>query len=181
MKQFSVIGSFVKTAFILFILCFTGPAMRAGDKHDLHLSMCELRFNEASSSFEVAIKIFVDDLELAIEKEGVKDLRMGSPDENQFTDMHIAEYLNKFFSIEIDGVRLKADFIGKEYTDDKLAVWCYIEYAGKDNNARKCILSNRILLDIYQDQRNIMDIRMSKSHKDYTILDGGNDTWSFSY
>lgn len=143
--------------------------------------MCELRFNESTSSFEVAIKIFVDDLEMAMEKEGVNGLRMGSPDENQSTDIHIAEYLDKFFSIEIDGARLKADFIGKEYTEDYLAVWCFIEYSKGKSIASKCILSNRILLDVYNDQRNIMDIRMSKSHKDYTILDSGKNSWIFSY
>ena len=177
----SGVKTLVKTIFILVILWISSPAFLAGDKHDLHLSMCELRFNEASSSFEVAIKIFVDDLELALEKEGMNELRLGSPQESQTAEAHISGYLDKYFAIEIDGVRLEADFIGKEYTDDQLAVWCYIEYSQEKSNARKCVLSNRILLDIYDDQRNIMDIKMSKTHKDYTIFDAGMNQWTFSY
>lgn len=160
---------------------FISPVIRADEKHDLHLSMCEVRFNEASSSFEVAIKIFADDLETAIKKEGIQDLRIGKDVEDADTDQHIAAYLDKFFSIEIDGTRLKADFIGKEYTDDHLAVWCYIEYSKVKSNSTKCIMSNHILLDVYDDQRNIMDIRMSKTHKDYTILDAGRNSWSYNY
>ncbi len=159
----------------------SGPSLWAGDDHDLHLSLCELRFNEKSSSYEVAIKIFIDDLELAIGKKGVKGLKIGTPNENASANDHITSYLDTHFSIKIDGVRLKVDFIGKEITDDKLAVWCYVEYSQNTSHPRKCILSNRILLDVYNDQRNIMDIKLSKTHKDYTILEAENTSWSYSY
>jgi hypothetical protein len=170
---------------ILLVLFFTGvfhsSARHAYDDHDIHLSLCELRYNESSSSFEVAVKIFIDDLEKAIEKEGASRLRIGSAQEDALADEHIARYLDKYFTITVDGGRLMPDYLGKEMTEDMLAVWCYVEYSKELRGAQSCTLSNRILLDVYDDQRNIMDIRMSKSHKDYTIFESGKSTWSYKF
>jgi len=143
--------------------------------------MCELRFNKESSSFEVAIKIFIDDLEVAIKKEGYPALNLGSNKENELAEEHLASYLDKYFSIEIDGKKWTPHFVGKEISEDFQAVWCYVEYSGDISKAQKCTLTNRILLDIYSDQRNIMDIRMSKSHKAYTILEPGRSSWSYTF
>ena len=144
------------------------------------MTLCELRYNEASASFEIAIKIFIDDLELAIQKEGKKDFRVGSKNDDAIVDEPIASYINKFFFIEIDGIRLQGDFLGKEITEDHLAVWCYIEIPVQ-KPGKKMVMSNSILMELYNDQRNIMDIKMSKSHKDYTIFEKGKNTWTYTY
>ena len=34
----------------------------ATNAHDIHVSVCELRWNEESGAFEVSVKIFIDDL-----------------------------------------------------------------------------------------------------------------------
>ena len=169
-----------KAIFLFLSIIFSAATASARDDHDIHLTLCELRYNEASSSFEIAIKIFIDDLELAIQKEGKKDFRIGSKNEDVIADEYIASYLNKFFSIEIDGIKLHGDFLGKEITEDLLAVWCYVEIPVA-KRGKKCVMSNSILMEVYDDQRNIMDIKMSKSHKDYTILEKGKSTWTYTY
>lgn len=168
-------------AVFLFLLIFVAHAnvVHGNNDHDIHLSMCELRFNEESSSFEIAIKIFIDDLELAIQRSGTKHFKLDSGD-TALTNEHIASYVDKNFIIEIDGRKLQGDFLGKETTEDLLAVWCYIEFKAP-KESRKCVMSNKILFDLYDDQRNIMDIKMSKSHKDYTILERAKSTWTYTY
>ena len=143
--------------------------------------MCELRFNDQSSAFEVAIRIFIDDLEKAIAKEGVTDLRIGTEHEDADANRVIAGYLDRHFMIQIDGEKLKANFLGKEMSEDMIAVWCYLEFPKATLRSGKCILANTVLLDIYDDQRNIMDIRMNKLHKDYAILEGDNYTWTYTF
>ena len=165
---------------VIGLLLTAGSPIIANDRHDIHLILCELRFNEATASFEVSIKVFIDDLELAMAKDGVKGLKIGTPSEDPLADEHITAYLNKHFYIDIDGARLKANFLGKEFTEDLIAIWCYVEFPAPPA-AKKCLLSNNILLDLYDDQRNIMDIRMSKTHKDYTILASGKNTWVYNY
>ncbi|MEO5907496.1 MAG: DUF6702 family protein, partial [Saprospiraceae bacterium] len=101
--------------------------------------------------------------------------------ESDLADENILLYLNQHFSIEVDGRKLDAQFIGKEITDDMLAVWCYVEFKKQPGRSSKCILSNSILTEVYADQRNIMDIHMGKTHKDYIILESARTTWTYLF
>ena len=155
--------------------------MWVGSLHDLHVSMCELKYDDVSSSFQVSLKIFIDDLDKGVIKEGYPALNLGSGKESELTDEHLISYIDKYFSIEIDGKKLSPTFIGKELSDDYQAVWCYIEFPAEISKAQKCVLTNRILLDIFSDQRNIMDIRMNSTQKAYTILDPDHPSWSYTF
>lgn len=167
---------------VIIFLVAGGPRWSsAAPPHDFHVSLCELRWNESSSAFEVSIKIFIDDLELALEREDASGLFIGTPKEASTADAFIATYLEKRFKIDIDGTLLDLVFIGKEVSDDFQAVWCYVEFSGLISSARKCTISNAILLEIYDDQRNIMDIQMNKNHKAYTIFQPGRSTWSYTF
>lgn len=171
MKQFLI---FLFTA----ALC---TSIHANDVHNVHLSMCELRFNTHTSKFEVAIRIFIDDLEKALENEGAKNLKICTPDETSDTQSHINKYIDKYFTIQIDGVVLKGKFLGKEVTEDLIAVWFYVEYTVVNPSPKKCILTNNILLDIYDDQKNIMDIKMNNADKDYAIFESGRSSRTFMF
>ncbi len=156
-------------------------SVSAHKDHDIHLSMCELRFNEQSSTFEVAIKVFIDDLEMALKNQGVTNLRIGASNESDLTNEHIGAYLNQQFTVDVNGKKIMPVFIGKEVAEDKIAVWCYLEYKTDAGRASKCTFTNRVLLEVHADQRNIMDIRMGRSHKDYTILDSSHPAWSYTF
>jgi len=178
----SRVGQVVKGILLMYLLSACLPSrVSAGQEHDIHISLSELRWNEESGSFEVSIKIFIDDLELALSKEHAPGLFIGTPKETKNANDYIASYLAKHFSIAIDGTRLTPAFLGKEVSEDFLAVWCYVEFPAQISRSKKCTLTNEILLDLYDDQRNIMDIRMNKSHKEYTILQPGRSTWSFTF
>ena len=140
-----------------------------------------MKYNETASAFQVSIKIFIDDLELAVQKEGLSPLHLGSKKENESTEINLAAYLNKYFTIKLNGQNLDTKFVGKELSDDFLAVWCYIEFPATISKGQKYTISNRVLLDLYSDQRNIMDIRMNSTQKEYTIFDPSNSSWSYTY
>ena len=165
---------FTLTAFILMALPVVSKA------HDIHVSISEVRWNEETSSFEVAVKIFIDDLELALKQDGITGLSIGTPKESADAHTHISAYLKKHFKIELDGVVLDHDFLGKEMSEDLQAIWCYIEIKTPGAFVRNVKLTNDILLELYDDQRNIMDIRMNKQHKAYTILSADQRTWTYS-
>lgn len=176
------VGRYVREIILTCVLLSVLPTRASADKaHDMHVSVCELRWNEASGAFEVSIKVFIDDLERALTKDGAPGLFIGTPKEAKEADTYIARYIQKHFKISLDGKGLMAEYMGKETSEDFLAVWCYVQFSAQVSHGKKCTLSNDILLDLYEDQRNIMDIRMSKSHKDYTIFQPGQSTWSYTF
>jgi hypothetical protein len=175
-------GRYLNKSILLYVLfAFLPSWLSAEHTHDMHISVCELRWNEESGTFQVSLKIFIDDLERALTKDGAPGLFIGTPKEVKEADSFIAEYLQKHFTIAIDGTPLMPEFMGKEISEDYLAVWCYVQFPARLSQAKKCTLSNDVLLDMFDDQRNIMDIRMNKSHKDYTIFQPGQSTWSYTF
>ena len=155
-------------------------ASRAFSDHDLHASVAEVKWNAESTSFEVSIKIFIDDLEKALSRDQIAGLQIGTPKESAEANDIIIAYLEKHFHISLDGIRLPSQFVGKETTEDFQAIWCYVEYPGL-KDPKKCMVSNDILFDLFDDQRNIMDIRMTPTDKAYIILEPGKSTWSYTF
>lgn len=173
----------MKFSLLLFSLLFgvlNHPAAAYGD-HDIHVSVSEVTWKAESTSFEVSVKIFIDDLETALKKEGQgTGLQIGTEKESAKAEDLIAAYLEEHFHISIDGIQLPAEWVGKETTEDFQAIWCYITYTGT-RNPKKCTISNDILFELYDDQRSIMDIRMTSSHKAYTIFEPGKSSWSYTF
>jgi len=168
---------------LFYILSYLSPisSLYSTEAHPIHVSICELKYNESASAFQASIKIFIDDLEVAVMKEGYPSLNLSAKPENENTESNMADYINKYFTIKLDGQNLEAKFVGKEISDDFLAVWCYIEFPATVSKGQKYTITNRVLLDLYSDQRNIMDIRMNNTQKEYTIFDPSNSSWSYTY
>jgi hypothetical protein len=149
--------------------------------HDIHISVCELRYNESTDAFEVSLKIFIDDLELALARDGVTGLGIGTPKELPAANDKIAAYLSKHFKIQLGGQVLSHEFLGKEISEDYLAVWCYIQLKANPAAGQQCSVTNDILFEMYDDQKTLMDVRMTKTHKEYVILQPDKATWNYTY
>ena len=167
--------------FILYFLSLRLFGVSPSIAHPIHVSLCELRYNEEAASFQVSLKIFIDDLEVAIKKEGYPPLNLGAATESELTQQNLAAYIDKNFFIELNGHKVESHFVGKELSDDYLAVWCYMEYPATISKSEICTITNRVLLDLYTDQRNIMDIKMNSTQKEYTIFDSSTNSWSYTY
>ena len=165
---------------LLFFLLLLTPGVRAAE-HPIHISLCELRLNPSTRHFEVAVKIFIDDLETTLRTDGYAGMYIGTDREAVNADEAITRYLRKHLRIEADGRILDLVFHGKEVTEDLLAIWCYVEFTGLPVTAANCRITNDILQELYDDQKNIMDIRMSATHKAYTILEPGRPVWQYSF
>ena len=176
------IGWLMKSLYLLYFLFISLPSRASSPViHDIHVSLCELRWNEDSDAFEISLKVFIDDLEVALGKQGISGLQIGTDKETKEANARIADYINKHFKITVDGSILTPEFLGKEVSEDYLAVWCYFQFPADLLQARKCTISNDVLLELYDDQRNIMDIRMDDAHKAYTIFQPGNHIWSYTF
>lgn len=149
--------------------------------HDIHVSVCELKYNSNTASFQASIKIFIDDLQRAASKEGAPEMRIGDNAELDDADGYIALYLKKHFRIALDGTELEPVFAGKELSDDFLAVWCYIEFPARISGVKKCTVTNDVLMALYDDQRNIMDIQIDAAHKDYLIFQPDRCAMSYTF
>jgi hypothetical protein len=148
--------------------------------HDFHLSRCEINYDSASGDIQIAAHIFIDDLELAIKQTGVHSLYICTPKESAKANAAIEAYLNQKLSFYVNGKKVTPELLGKEASEDMMAVWCYFEIAGY-KNLRQVKIENKILTEVFNDQKNIVDVTVDKRKKGFAIFDTNRIEEVFSW
>ena len=137
--------------------------------HPFFISICQIHHNAEAKTLEMAVKIFADDLETALEAQGTKALRLGTSQEAPGADAAIAAYLDRQITIKVNGQELKGKFIGKELEMD--VIWCYVEFPGV-SDPRQIDISNRLLMEQFSTQTNIVHITVNHTRKSLLMQAG---------
>ena len=138
--------------------------------HDFHISRTEINYDQKTHEIQIAAHLFIDDFESALVKLGSPKLHLCTPEEDQSTDDAIEKYLNNKMKVIIAGKPIIATFLGKETSSDKMAVWCYLEISNV-KNISDLTIENKLLNEIYNDQKNITDFTVNKKRKAFIIFD----------
>ncbi|MDH3652401.1 MAG: hypothetical protein OEQ53_22110, partial [Saprospiraceae bacterium] len=99
----------------------------ASPAHDFHLSKTDINYNQQNRSLEITMHVFIDDLELAMAHQGMDSLYLATSKEHKDADAFIWKYLTSVFQITVDGQTIPLNFLGKEESEDLIAIWCYLE------------------------------------------------------
>ncbi len=138
---------------------------RAADAplHDFHTSLAEISYNAASKSFEVSLRVFTDDLELALaEANQIKGLRI---EKGKKYDDLIEKYLKAhFYLLNPKNQKEPMTFYGKELEAD--VTWLYFEISLK-KSLKGYHLHNAILTELFADQMNMVNVFYLKAKKTY--------------
>jgi len=130
--------------------------------HPIHLSLTEVQHNTAAGTLEITHRIFIDDLEAAIEQQYHIKSYLASNKEIPGAEKYIRAYVEQKFILYVDGKPVKLQIIGTEYETD--AVWVYVE-ASQVPQAKNFRVVNKILLDLYEDQTNIVSFKANSQKK----------------
>lgn len=139
--------------------------------HDIHISKCNIDFSNEEKTLQITLHIYLDDLEEAIRNSGVKErLNLCTEKEHADGNKHLLAYINKMFSLEVNGNAVEYNFLGKEISEDLLAGWFYLEV--EDVQELKDLKVNYgILTDLYRDQQSIIKVKGPNKKKGYFLLD----------
>ena len=149
--------------------------------HEFHVSKCLVEYKAENAELQISMNIFIDDLELALESRGVEKLFIGTEKEQENANDFIEKYIDQVFQIEIDsqGV-VDPTFLGKEVSDDLTSIWCYLQIP-MPQPAQSLKVKNSILLETFDDQKNITSIVGPKNKKDSFMSIRGDDVKEVSY
>ncbi len=151
--------------------------------HDIHLTKAQVDVNTSEQSVQVSMHIFLDDLEKVIQEETgfTEKMHLGTEKEVPEGDSLLAVYLRSHFLITANEEPLSFSFVGKENSQDLLAVWCYFEFPLSDISTKKLTLTNNVLMELYNDQQNIITLVGPNKKRDYLLFQVDEATASFSY
>ena len=129
----------------------------ARSDHDFHVSKCLVEYNEGEQALQVSLHLFIDDLEEALRRQGADGLFLCTPKEHKQAEQHVYRYLQQHFRFVVNGSPRDYTFIGKEVSEDLMAVWCYLEIAGV-SSLKTLQVSNDLLMEVFDDQKNLVSI-----------------------
>ena len=137
--------------------------------HEFHLSKCQIDYNNDENTLEISIQLFIDDLELAMNRLGYTNLGLSTEHEDSLAEQYILTYLIEHLVIEVDNEPLDLSWIGKEPSDDLAGLWCYLVV---DNVFPQKVLdvSNNVLMEVFDDQKNIVKLQINPNSKAYFLF-----------
>ena len=139
---------------------FTGATRHA--VHPFYISVCQVDHNPETGALEMSFRIFMDDLELALEAMGTDRLHLGTERETEKADLYIGRYLTRHVVVEINGRRVSVAFLGKEVDPD--AIWCYMEVENVPV-LESLTMTNSLLLETFEEQVNLVHVHANGQKK----------------
>lgn len=87
-------------------------------KHPIYMSVAEIGHNAKDRTLEISCKIFTDDFEktLRMDYKGIVDLI--NPKNKAAMNKLVNEYIQKHFSIKVDGKAVALEFLGYEQQEE---------------------------------------------------------------
>jgi len=145
--------------------------MFAFQTHKYYLSLTKVAYIKESKSVQVTARIFIDDLEAALDKKYNKSFELATKEELEDTDTFINKYVSSLLKITINNKLIPFKYLGKKYETDVIYIFVEIE----NIDAIKSIeIQNRILLDEFSEQQNIIKLNINDKKKSF-ILNNDSD------
>lgn len=139
--------------------------------HKYYVSLCEIEYLKEKQSIQITLGVFIEDLELTLNKNSEKQLNLASKIEVGNVDDYYKKYLNEHLQFSVNGKNQLYTYIGKEYDGD--IVRFYLEIP--DIKELKSIeVINNILTEDFNDQKNIVKIKVKDFNKTF-YLNKSND------
>lgn len=138
--------------------------------HEYYVSVTKIEYVKKEKSVQIISQIFIDDLENVLrQRYDDSSLTLALKNEDPKINVYIESYLKAKIKININGQAESFQFIGKEYEDD--ITYCYLEITDIDHISSFSI-ENKILLDLFKDQENIVRTYINKKHKSFILRSG---------
>jgi hypothetical protein len=143
--------------------------------HDLHITTGN--FAVEGSLAVLNIRIFKDDLEEALARHGEREsLRMAADPE---TEALFAAYFTERFTFEVAGESLTGTIIGSgEDEADREPIWWYQIRFDAPQAIRSARIMNTLLLEIFDDQRNILKVIHYPEQVPRTFYFASGEEWA---
>ncbi len=131
-------------------------------RHPIHLTVTELVYKPDQKSLQVMIKVFSDDLELALSKAPVDIVQLDDDKELENAKQFIVDHFRTHLSLKINNKRTDLNYVGAEFDD--LSIWCYFEVK-RIKKIESIEVENTLFFEQFDDQKNVVQIKANDSQR----------------
>ncbi|CAM1343731.1 conserved hypothetical protein [Tenacibaculum amylolyticum] len=126
------------------------------------MALTDIQFNSKSQSVQMIMNVFMDDIEVAINKAYETDLQLSTDKEVKNVNEYFKKYLDQHFKVSINGTQRSYTFVGKEYEGD--IVYFYLEIEGV-TEVKSIEIQNDVLINDFPEQQNLIKAKINGERK----------------
>lgn len=153
---------------ILFLTFVLFIGMSSFNVHKFYVSIYQVDFVPEKKRVEITARIFLDDLNLALENEFKTKIQLGEKTESSQDVQFLKQYLTKHLKISIDEKEKTIQFLSKEIENNVVIVYLKIVDVKKINSFK---IYNNALLELYLDQQNIIQTKFYSKKRNYIFTE----------
>mgnify|MGYP001828141543 CR=1 FL=1 len=141
--------------------------------HKFYVSVTNIQYSEKDNSLQITSRIFIDDLENALEERYGVEMNLATEKESDEANFYIEKYMRSKLVISADGINKAFVFLRKKYDND--LVICYLEIEDIDLPEHKTLaVENDILTDMFDEQQNIVHFKINGKKKSFILVKENN-------
>ena len=147
--------------------------------HPFHVSVAEIKYKEDKKAIQISVRIFLDDLELALQAYSGNDkLDITKEADWDLVKENLEPYVSERIRLwDEKDKEYELNWVGAEIEED--VIWCYIEVE-KVKKLKQVKVLNSILHEVWGDQENLVHFRAFDDVKSARLF-RGEDTKVFDW
>lgn len=136
--------------------------------HPIHLSVTEITYSEKDKAIQITSRIFIDDLELSIQKQlNQPNVDILEPKNGLTLDQMGQGYLKEHLLVKLDGKPQTIKVLGHEIEDVAVVFYIEIENVKKIKTLE---VRNDVIMETHEDQSNIVHVTYKGPVKSVRLL-----------
>lgn len=140
----------------LLIVLFVSMSSMAA--HKFYMSIYQINYAPQKKMIQITSRIFIDDLNDALEKKYHKKYFIGTDRETPEDEVAMKKYLSEKFILKLNGTAKPMSFLSKEVDTNVLVCYFKITDVSKIN---KLEIENSALTELNDEQQNIIQANIS--------------------
>lgn len=130
-------------------------SLTAFSVHKFYMAVYQVNYAPEKKMLQITSRIFIDDLNKALEKKYSKKLYLGSEKETPEGIVLLKKYFSENFFIKVNGQSKTINLLSKESEGDVLVCYSSIKEISKINTIE---ITNTMLVDWNSEQQNITHV-----------------------
>ncbi|WP_395062684.1 DUF6702 family protein [Flavobacterium sp.] len=126
--------------------------------HKFYMSIYQINYAHQKKMIQITSRIFIDDLNVALEKKYHKKYFIGTDRETADDEVAMKKYLSEKFILKVNGTVRPMSFLSKEVDTNVLV--CYFKIADV-SKINKLEIENSALTELNDEQQNIIQANIT--------------------
>ena len=149
---------------IIILLFVLGISLSSFSVHKFYVSIYQVDFVPQKKRIEITARIFMDDLNVALEHEFKTKTHIGEKTESTQDVVFLQKYMTSHVQIFINNKEKKVLFLSKEIENNVVVVYLKVSDISKIDTFK---IQNNALLDLNSDQQNIIQTNFYNNKRNY--------------